>query len=1110
MPEIFDNINQYLGEDLKKNLKGAERADFCIGYFNLRGWSQLSKHVDKLSGDNTENPECRILLGMYADDESEKRIKELYSGKEQSKIDLGKAVKLKKELARNLRDQLTYGIPSKRDERNLQKLAKQLRSGKIRVKLYTRTSLHAKLYLIYDSKQKKTEKVGYLGSSNLTFSGLKNKGELNIDVLDQDAATKLKKWFQDRWKDRFSIDITKELIEILEESWASEQLLSPYLIYLKIAYHLSREARAGIKEFKINEDIRKQLFPFQREAVSISARHLQKRNGVMIGDVVGLGKTYVACALAHMFEEDHFHRTLIICPANLKEMWEDYKYKFNLRAKVMKITMVQSKLKDLKRYNLIIIDESHNLRNKDGKRYSVIKDYISQNDSKVILLTATPYNKSLLDLSSQLSLFIDEDDDLGIAPENYISSIGGEDEFIHKHQTHTRSIKAFEKSEFIEDWQDLMKHYLVRRTRTFIKNNYAKQDDDNRYYIEYEDDSRAYFPERIAKKFEYDFDPDNPNDQYAKLYSKEVVKLINDLELPRYGLKIELKEDVDDQLSDDEKRIKENLSRAGKRLMGFCRTNLFKRLESSGHAFLLSVARHIYRNFIFLHAIENGEPIPIGSQEASIIDTYLGDSDLEDEDLNIDLLFKEESYRKQAAKTYSVLANQTPHRYDWITSEVFAESLQKKLQSDCEKLLEILNLGKQWKSENDRQLNAVLEFCKEEYPNEKILIFTQYSDTAEYINDYLKEKLDRVSCVTGDTDNPTMLAHRFSPTSNEKDIPKKDQIRVLISTDVLSEGQNLQDCRIIINYDLPWALIRLIQRAGRIDRIGQEAKEIYCYSILPEDGVNNIINLRGRLEERIEENAEVVGADETFFEGDPVVIQDLYNEKSGILEDEKDEEVDLSSYAYEIWNKATQERPKLTEKVENMPNVIYSTKDNPSKEKSDAGVLTYAKTTYDHDLLTWLNADKEVVTQSQYKILKAAECSPDTEPLQPRKDHHELVKSGIEHLHKESKKVGGQLGSKRSVRYKVYKRLERYQLDMEKSLFDTQELKSAMDQIYTYPLQAFAKDRISRQIRNSATDHDLAELVISLYENKELCLVDEAEHDEDQTPKIICSLGLKN
>src|SRR5690606_34217244 len=130
-------------------------------------------------------------------------------------------------------------------------------------------------------------------------------------------------------------------------------------------------------------------------------------------------------------------------------------------------------------------------------------------------------------------------------------------------------------------------------------------------------------------------------------------------------------------------------------------------------------------------------------------------------------------------------------------------------------------------------------------------------------------------------------------SNNKPEIARKgEDIRVLISTDVLSEGQNLQDSHIILNYDLPWAIIRLIQRAGRVDRIGQKSEKILCYSFLPEDGIEQIINLRGRLSNRIRQNAEVVGSDETFFDGDPINIEDLYNERSGMLDDdEQDGEV---------------------------------------------------------------------------------------------------------------------------------------------------------------------------------------------------------------------------
>src|ERR1019366_5135712 len=142
-------------------------------------------------------------------------------------------------------------------------------------------------------------------------------------------------------------------------------------------------------------------------------------------------------------------------------------------------------------------------------------------------------------------------------------------------------------------------------------------------------------------------------------------------------------------------------------------------------------------------------------------------------------------------------------------------------------------------------------------------------------------------------------------------VPPSAELRVVIATEVLSEGQNLQDSAVVVNYDLPWAIIRLIQRAGRVDRIGQKADDIFCYSFLPADGVNKIINLRDRLRQRLTANAEVVGTDEQFFEDDKKngAILDLYNEKSGILDGDADNEIDLSSYAYQIWRNAIAVNP---------------------------------------------------------------------------------------------------------------------------------------------------------------------------------------------------------
>jgi hypothetical protein len=232
------------------------------------------------------------------------------------------ALRLKKKLAEEFRDQLTIGIPTNEDEIGLRRLAAQIKAKKVIVKLFLRHPLHAKLYLLF-RPDPINPTVGYLGSSNLTLAGLKQQGELNVDVLDHDACQKLGKWFEERWNDKWCVDISDELVAIIQDSWAREDLIPPYYIYVKMAYHLSQEARAGLSEFRIPKDFGNKLWEFQAAAVKIAAHHLNKRSGVLIGDVVGLGKTLMATALARIFEDDQGLETLILCPKNLVKMWED-------------------------------------------------------------------------------------------------------------------------------------------------------------------------------------------------------------------------------------------------------------------------------------------------------------------------------------------------------------------------------------------------------------------------------------------------------------------------------------------------------------------------------------------------------------------------------------------------------------------------------------------------------------------------------------------------------------------------------------------------------------------------------------------------------------------
>ena len=219
----------------------------------------------------------------------------------------------------------------------------------------------------------------------------------------------------------------------------------------------------------------------------------------------------------------------------------------------------------------------------------------------------------------------------------------------------------------------------------------------------------------------------------------------------------------------------------------------------------------------------------------------------------------------------------------------------------------------------------------ETFPDRKVLVFSQFADTVRYLEEQLKsEGVTAMAGVTGDSGDPMELAQRFSPVSNERRdaVPPGQELRILIATDVLSEGQNLQDCSVVVNYDLPWAIIRLIQRAGRVDRIGQREEEILCHSFLPADGVERIIQLRDRVRTRLRENAEVVGADEAFFEDeeDSRTILNLYHERAGILDGDADGEVDLASHAYQIWKNAINADPSLEKAVTNLPDVVFSSR----------------------------------------------------------------------------------------------------------------------------------------------------------------------------------------
>lgn len=1127
MARIYDNIEVKFTEGLQGIISslGVKRVDFCVGYFNLRGWNLVVDQIDKLPGDNVyENDKkvmrtCRLLIGMQRP--PEELLRRLYGGEEYIP-DSEDVLDAKRKIAEDFRNQLLIGLPTNADQNTLRHLTHQLKDGKVSVKLYLREPLHAKLYLAYRPDDYYNQIPAIIGSSNLTYSGLTSNGELNAEFADSDSAKKLSNWFEGRWNDRYCIDITEELIRALEESWASEECIPPYYIYLKTAYHLSEEARMGVKEFSLPPEFRKDLFDFQQTAVKIAARHLhnEKRGGAMIGDVVGLGKTITACAIAKLYENTYGSNTLIICPANLQEMWSKYRKKYDLKADI--ISMAAPLDPDNARYyKLIIVDESHNLRNSNGSRYQKIQSLIHKQNSSVLLLTATPYNMDFRDLSNQLKLFIEEDQDLGIRPEIYIKYLGGEREFLMRHnEVFIRSIKAFEHSPFVEDWNELMKLFLVRRTRTFIKDNYAKEDPENkRRYLEFPDGTKSYFPDRIPRSIKF---PTDPKDQYSRLYSDKMISLMESLKLPRYGLIHYISEDRTADILESDQLVIDNLSRAGERMMGFCKSTFFKRMDSCGYSFLLTLYHHLLRNAVFIYALDNGLNLPIGDENA------LPDDFIDDEDTNTSI-FGDKSdqikvsgavmaahpiptnladYEDIAKEHYETI--KMKNNVSWLCPTYFKRTLKQQLKKDSETIIKMIELCGVWNPNDDKKVKSLYDLLNKKHGKDKVIVFTQYSDTAMYIYTQLNQMgMKQIYYVTGDSKNPTESVDRFSPKSNGQDIDASDQYRVLIATDVLSEGQNLQDSHVIVNYDMPWAIIRLIQRAGRVDRIGQESKEIFCYSFFPADGIENIIRLRSRLNKRINENANVVGSDEVFFDGNEKNLMNLYNEQSGILDQEDgDSDVDLSSQALQIWQKAIKSNPKLKEIIPALSDMVYSTKAaDPGRPD---GVITFCRTYNDFDILSWYDCAGNLVSQSQKKILSAMECTVKEPTLPQMQNHFDLVKKSVDDIGDDVPSAMGVLGNRFSTRYRIVQLLENFYSQQANIFFnvdDKQQVKLAIDDIYNYQLIETTKTILGRMLNKSEEQEEIVEAVLEFRKKGVLCRKQD-DGIKNKEPKILCSMGL--
>lgn len=690
MARILDNLSpeNQVGKQAREIFQSFQSMDVATGYFNLRGWSVFCDIVDNKINQQAPFPVARVLIGM-AQGSAHEEILRAYQQEVDGEEDQGASRQIarsrKSELVSLMRDQLMRGVPTAQDRTVLARLYNQVKSGAVQLKVFCSQPLHGKTY-IFHRNDITTPVMGLVGSSNLTYPGLTSNLELNTDVVDLDGARKLANWFEDRWNDHYALPISEEILQVLDNSWASPKNRDPYEVFLKVCYDLSKDVRDGLEEYSLTGRIAEELLDYQSTAVKTLARRIMTRGGTMLGDVVGLGKTLTAIAVALTLRDEHGFQPLVLCPKNLQKMWEDHLEAYELHGRVVPYSM-SHKLEELRRYPFVIVDESHTLRNEETATYKDVKNYISTNDSKALLLTATPFNIEFSDVANQLGLFIDDDEDLGLQP---LTALRKKD-FADALEFGPSTLAAFRKSNEPEDWKRLMSEHLVRRTRSFIKNNYALADEHGRDYLTFASGERFYFPKRKAIPVDHQFTHDDPAE---KMVDELTFQAISDLLLPRYDLHRYTSPTSKKTATKEELAILDDQKRSRGHATGLVRTSFYKRLSSCGHSFIASLQRHLSRNRLFLYCIDNDLPFPIGT-----IDSKVLRSDVDAEASEIEILSQPSI--TDPAIDYQLLQDRTPAGIRWLRPELFVSSLRDHICHDNAIIENLLERYGDWSAETD-------------------------------------------------------------------------------------------------------------------------------------------------------------------------------------------------------------------------------------------------------------------------------------------------------------------------------------------------------------------------------------------------------------------------
>lgn len=850
------------GQSLKKRfeqlIKDSRYFDCLVAYFYLSGFYTIYKALEK-----TEK--IRVLIGISLS-KSTYNLINTANQKELSHFET-------KELTGKLIEEEMEESEDKAEiDEGVQKFIEWIKNKKLEIRAYPSKNIHAKLYIMTFKEGDRDIGRVITGSSNFTQSGLEDNLEFNVELKNRADYEFAKQKFNELWEN--SVDISEKFVHTIhEKTWLNENI-TPYELYLKFLYEYFKDELSRTEELYtkyLPENFKK--FEYQRQAVLNAKKILQEYGGVFISDVVGLGKTYMAVMLVGELDG----RTMVIAPPALLNKanpgsWPNVFADFHIPAEFISTGKLEDAKRELesREYKNIIIDESHRFRNESTISYEDIAE-ISRG-KRVILISATPYNNTPKDILSQIKLF--QNPRKSTIPgmlnlELFVSGLESKLKSIDRQERYADYLKITrENAKEIRD--KVLKYIMVRRTRSEIE-KYFKPDLER---------NNVKFPSvKDPEPFYYQF-----NIEEDKIFMETIGLITKNFKYTRYMPLLYLKKPI----SIFEQQSQKNMA-------GFMKVLLVKRLESSFYAFRKSIDRFIHSYEMFIQEYEKGT-VYISKKYTNKIFELLEQGD----DEGIQKLIDEGKVEK--------------YRSDDFNTKFFED-----LKNDLVILKKIKTM---WETINrDPKIETLIKNLKThpKLSKDKVIIFTESKETAEYL----------VNSINNEVTNKALLFHGQSSEHirdtvienfDAKARYQKDDYRILVTTDVLSEGVNLHRSNIVINYDIPWNPTRLMQRVGRINRIDTTFDEIHTFNFFPTVQADSEIELTHIARTKIEAFLNLLGGDASILtEGEPVESHELFDKllsSQAIIGDEEDE----SELKYlRIIEDVRDNNPELFERIKRLP-----------------------------------------------------------------------------------------------------------------------------------------------------------------------------------------------